>query len=113
MRKAHIEARSGARVVLHRSGLARCTALDGKEHLALIRDISSKGIFFYSDLRPRVDSPVQIAFVAPVSGKETKFVLKARTIRIEDAASGTIGVAARLEPGNFLPTQQVQELRRN
>ena len=75
-------------------------------------DISTSGIFFYSDFKPTVDAAMQVAFSAPVGGRNASFVLDARAVRVEEAASGTVGVAARLEPGNFLPDQQLQALRK-
>ena len=64
------------------------------EHVALVKDISEKGVFFYSDFQPDVGD--QLEFVVEfLSGSDrVRLHLKGNVVRVEQAALGSArGVA--------------------
>lgn len=103
MRHTHAEERSGVRVALHLHGAVRLPESQLPEHLALIRDISFHGAFFYSNFKPAIDCPVELALAFPIAGKEIKVVCEGKVVRVEESASNAYGIAVRLHRCDFSP----------
>lgn len=101
MRRALPEQRSKVRVPLHLSAGVRYGG--GAEHLALVRDISASGVFFYSDFEPHLETHVQIVLTVPVAGRNVQVICRGTVVRIEPSASKAVGVAALLQWFDFSP----------
>ena len=98
----HSDTRCAPRVGLHLSASARVTQDGDSEHVALIRDISTGGIFFYSDFAPKLGADIRVEFSVNIAGKRLQFELTCKAIRIVDVETGAIGVAARLQGCSFM-----------
>jgi hypothetical protein len=86
--------RSTPRIPTRRTAWMTFESLLENEHLALVKDISAKGVFFYSDVHPNVGD--QLEFVVEfLSGSDrVRLHLRGKVVRIEQAASGSArGVA--------------------
>jgi len=86
--------RSTPRVPTRRTAWMTFKSLLEHEHLALVKDISAKGVFFYSDFHPDVGD--QLEFVVEfLSGSDrVRLHLKGKVVRVEQAAPGSArGVA--------------------
>ena len=67
---------------------------DGSEHVAFVRDISARGIFFYSDVE--VAEGNQLTFVLEYlhSNNRIRLHLKGRVVRVEQPTpTSAIGIA--------------------
>ena len=68
-----------------------------QKHVAMVRDISRQGIFFYSDLRPAPGDEIEFVIKFPKWTKTAPVACKGTVVRVEHAAPGAaIGVAASL-----------------
>ena len=103
MRHTHAEERAGVRVSLHLHGAVRPGAPDVPEQLALVRDISFHGAFFYSNFKPAIDCPVELSLSFPIAGKEVKVLCEGKVVRVEESASNAYGIAVRLHRCDFAP----------
>jgi PilZ domain len=103
MRQAHSEERAGTRVSLHLHGAVRPGAADEPEQLALVRDISFHGAFFYSNFKPAIDCPVELSLSFPIGGKEVKVLCEGKVVRVEESASNAYGIAVKLHRCDFVP----------
>lgn len=67
------------------------------EHVAFVRDISPRGIFFYSDFVPKEGD--EIKFVLEyLSGKnKTRLHLHGKVVRLEKQAEKTMGIAVEFD----------------
>lgn len=67
------------------------------EHVAFVRDISPRGIFFYSDFLPKKGD--EIKFVLEyLSGKnKTRLHLHGQVVRLEQQAEKTVGIAVEFD----------------
>ena len=71
------------------------------------RDLSSNGIFFYTEFPIRQGNNVEMVLILPpelTSGEERWVCCQATVVRVEDNAEGNIhGVAAEIRDMQFLP----------
>ena len=67
------------------------------EHIAFVRDISPRGVFFYSDFMPKQGD--QITFVLEyLSGKNrTRLHLQGKVVRLERQTEKTVGIAVAFD----------------
>jgi hypothetical protein len=82
------------RLPIRRTAWLTFQTLPEHEHVALVKDISERGIYFYSDFEPGVGD--QLEFVVEyLSGSEkVRLHLKGQVVRVENAAPGSAcGVA--------------------
>src|SRR6266404_6349206 len=64
------------------------------EHLALVKDISERGVFFYSDFRPGVGDRLDFVVEFLTGSDKVRLHLKGKVLRVEQAAPGSApGVA--------------------
>ena len=104
MRQTHREERSGTRVSLHLPGAVKLTTPEEvAEQLALVRDISFHGAFFYSNFKPAIDCPVELSLSFPIAGKEVKVLCEGKVVRVEESASNAYGIAVKLHRCDFVP----------
>lgn len=104
MRQTHPEERAGVRVALHLSGGVRPAPPDLAEHIALVRDISFHGVFFYSNFKPGVDSDLQLALSIPMAGKTVNILCHGKVVRVEESGPSAYGVAVKLHRCDFVPS---------
>jgi hypothetical protein len=70
-----------------------------QKHVALVRDASRQGIFFYSDIQPSEGDRIDFVLRFPKWTNSGVIVCKGTVVRVEQAAtpSAHIGVAVRLD----------------
>lgn len=70
---------------------------DHKKHVAMVRDISRLGIFFYSDFQPASGDEIEFVIKFPKWTKTPPIACKGTVVRVEQATPGAaVGVAASL-----------------
>ena len=97
MTKTQIEQRSSARKSLHRSAKVTCESVGCADQIALIRDVSGDGIFFYCKIKPTVGAPLTVVFNMPVENKNFRVTFTGRVVRVEKCEGTLFGMAARLD----------------
>ncbi len=91
MRGARIEERGSPRSTLLLSGAVRCTNGSSEEHIAFTRDLSSSGLFFYSDFPPRLSDDLTLTLV---TADGACLLLQGRVVRVEQhVPSSAVGIA--------------------
>jgi hypothetical protein len=69
-----------------------------QEHVAFVRDISPRGIFFYSDLRLLNGEPVEFVLQYLSGNSRVRIHLKGTVVRVEQAGpSSAIGIAVAFD----------------
>jgi hypothetical protein len=79
----------------------------GREEIASTRDISSRGICFYTDRRLETGSEVEFTLTLPPEITMTEAIqvhCKGRVVRVEELPTGKIAVAAQINQYQFMPT---------
>jgi hypothetical protein len=80
--------RSTPRVLVRRTAWLTFKSFGEHEHVALVKDISAKGVFFYSDFLPAVGDQVDF-IVEYLSGLDrVRLHLKGAVVRVDLAAAG-------------------------
>ncbi|HET7441147.1 MAG TPA: PilZ domain-containing protein [Terriglobales bacterium] len=68
-----------------------------QKHVAMVRDISRRGIFFYSDVHLNTGEEIEFVVQFPKWTNSAPISCKGKVVRVEQAAPGAaIGVAASL-----------------
>jgi len=68
-----------------------------KKHVAMVRDMSRQGIFFYSDYRPSEGEEIEFVMKFPKWTNTAPIACKGIVVRVESPAPGAaIGIAASL-----------------
>jgi hypothetical protein len=78
----------------------------GTEHEGLTRDLSSSGIFLYSDSRMRAGSKLELVIMLPPGmgiGPGGWTLCEASVVRVEESAGKSMGIAATLDRIALLP----------
>jgi hypothetical protein len=71
--------------------------INQQKHVALVRDMSRKGIFFYSDFRPLLGEEIEFVMKFPKWTNTAPIACKGTVVRVECATPGAaIGIAASL-----------------
>lgn len=83
------------------------------EHVAFVRDISPRGIFFYSDFVPRQGDEIQFV-LEYLSGKnKTRLHLHGKIVRLEQQAEKKVGIAVEFDtPHDEVPRSPIHSNRR-
>lgn len=98
------EQRAGMRRKVNVCGEIVCPGAAGTRHLALVRDVSATGIFFYSNFDPPLGADVTVAFTMPGAEGYVEVLCQGRVIRREEYPAGAAtGIAARLYKQEILP----------
>jgi len=101
--KASGERRSGRRIATRVPTRMR-TAL-GAEHSAQTRDVSSNGIFLYTESRIEAGTDVELVLILPpelTSGQKCWVCCQATVVRVEESGQ-EFGVAAQIRRMDLLP----------
>jgi hypothetical protein len=98
-----IDRRSGQRVPVRVPVKVRH---QGSEHEAITRDLSTSGIFLYSDSGIKPGSKLELVVMLPPGlgiGPGGWTLCQAKVVRVEESQGKTIGVAATLDRIEFVP----------
>jgi hypothetical protein len=79
---------------------------DGGEHPGLTRDLSSSGIFLYSESGMKAGSKLELVVMLPPGlgfGSGGWTLCQASVVRVEQSEGKGIGIAATLDRIEFLP----------
>jgi c-di-GMP-binding flagellar brake protein YcgR len=103
--KPKIDRRSRRRVVTTLPVRVRGTAANA-ELSAQTRDVSSNGVFLYSESRLAEGSDVELVLILPpelTSGEKCWVCCHARVVRVEQGPGKNFGVAAEIQRMDILP----------
>ena len=90
--------RSAPRIPTRRSAWITLNSPLTREHVALVRDISRKGVFFYSDFHPSVGDQLDFVVEFLNSYEGIRLHLKGAVVRVEQAVPGSApGVAVSFD----------------
>jgi len=106
--------RKTKRELVHLSAGIQVESEGSRWHAAFVKDVSSEGMFFYSDFRPSSGDPIKfkLKFTDGMSGMPIWY--KGTVVRVEEAQAGAaIGVAVKLEGYDFIsqPGQNALQVR--
>ena len=88
--------RSCMRIRLAVPAEVTCPDSDPQHHSALVRDISTSGAFFYSNLTPPSNSEATIDFLFPIVEKRMKVTCSGTIVRVEKSMNGgATGIAIK------------------
>jgi hypothetical protein len=70
------------------------------------RDVSYRGLYFFSEKPFRAGSPIEFVITLPedVTGGDVKIRCQGEIVRIDPGANGRVGVAAKIAHYEFIPT---------
>ena len=100
-----IDRRSRRRVVAKLPVRVRCTAAN-PELSAQTRDVSTNGVFLYTNSRMMEGSDVELVLILPpelTSGEKCWVCCHARVLRVEQGDGNDFGVAAEIRRMDILP----------
>ena len=95
---------------MHAPAEVRCSAAAGI-HVAMIRDVSATGIFFYSDFKPPVGARVSLTLEIRTSTGNTRIRCDGKVVRVEQIRAGAApGIALVLDSQQlaFMPLRPAQ-----
>ncbi len=77
--------------------------LEGERHIGLVRDLSSTGLFVYSDFAPALDAELKLTIQLSRDDKKTSlFICKGNVVRVENSGIGAaIGIAVRFSEASI------------
>lgn len=105
--KANGERRSGRRISTRVP--TRVRTPEGAEHTAQTRDVSSNGVFLYTQSRLEAGSEVELVLILPpelTSGEKCWVCCQATVVRVEESGA-EFGVAAQIRRMDLLPEMSV------
>ena len=90
--------RSTSRISIGRSAWITLNAPLTREDVALVKDISQKGVFFYSDLHPSVGDQLDFVVEFLNNSEGMRLHLRGAVVRVEQVAPGSApGVAVSFD----------------
>lgn len=90
--------RTAARVFVRLPASIAIDSSPHHEHVAFVRDISPRGIFFYSDFSAIAGEPITFLLRYSQAGKRVKLHLSGTVLRVEQATpSSAIGIAVAFD----------------
>jgi hypothetical protein len=102
MRSALPEERQVSRVHVTLPATINCPSLECHNRLAIVRDLSTCGVFFYSELDARVGAKISVQFVLSAFGKNIRMVCEGSIVRVEHFPQGAAtGVAVSFQRCNM------------
>jgi hypothetical protein len=100
MARQQEEQRNSGRKVINQPGVV--AQQEGSEHVAHVRDVSSQGIFFFSDFTPDCGTRLVLRFNVPLGDRKMRIECQAEVLRVESNAQGAaVGIAARMRAKQF------------
>ena len=106
MRSIREEERKVSRVHLTVPASVSCPTLNCQDRLAIMRDLSTAGAFFYAELNAEEGSPVTLQFVLSAFGKNIRMVCAGSIVRVERFPRGAAtGIAVEFSHCNMYPAE--------
>jgi len=91
---SHRKNRSSRRQMMHSA--AQISIAGNGEHNGIVRDLSSDGIFLYSNFKPAVGTDIAVTFTTRVGKEMVKIFTHATVVRVQQVVSGAApGIAAQ------------------
>lgn len=81
--------RSTPRLPIRRAAWLTFQTLPEHEHVALVKDISERGIYFYSYFEPGIGDQLEFVVEYLSVSEKVRLHLKGQVVRVEKAASGS------------------------
>jgi pyridoxine/pyridoxamine 5'-phosphate oxidase len=109
MRNSLGEQRGSSRTPVCLSGVINCARPGYSEILALVRDVSESGVFFYANFNPErgapeIGSEVELSFSLPVEDKRSEVFCRGNVVRLVTYPAGAAtGVALQLTQQQIQP----------
>jgi hypothetical protein len=104
MRSALEEERKVSRVHVTVPASVSCPSLDCRNRLAIMRDLSTSGAFFYAELDALEGSAISLQFVLAAFGKNIRMVCEGIVVRVERFPRGAAtGIAVEFDRCNMSP----------
>src|SRR5256885_5347959 len=86
--------RSSRRQMIHSA--AQISVAGHGEHNGIVRDLSSDGIFLYSNFKPAVGADIAVTFTTRMGKEMVKIFTHAKVVRVQHVVSGAApGIAAQ------------------
>ena len=105
MRSVLPEARKVSRVHLTVPASVTCPSLNCLNRLAILRDLSTTGAFFYAELDAKEGAAITLQFVLSAFGKDIRLVCEATVVRVDRFPRGAAtGIAIRFDRCNMQPS---------
>ena len=104
--KSELDRRSHQRVVATLPVRVKSPAAGDVELTAQTRDVSTNGVFLYTNSRMVEGSDVELVLILPpelTSGEKCWVCCHARILRVEQGSGTRFGVAAEIQRMNILP----------
>lgn len=106
MRSALAEERKLSRVHLTVPASVTCPTLNCQNRLAILRDLSTGGAFFYAELDATEGAFVTLQFVLSAFGKNIRMVCDGTIVRVDRFPRGAAtGIAVEFTGCNMLPAE--------
>ena len=106
MRSALEEERRVSRVHLTVPASVSCPSLNCQNRLAIMRDLSTSGAFFYAELEAKEGARITLQFVLAAFGKNIRMVCDGNIVRVERFPRGAAtGIAVEFSQCNMLPAE--------
>jgi len=106
MRSTLQEERKVSRVHVTVPASVSCPTLRCENRLAIMRDLSTSGAFFYAELDAAEGSPVTLQFVLTAFGKNIRMVCDGTIVRVERFPRGAAtGIAVAFLACNMFPAE--------
>ena len=88
--------RRAVRVPLHVAALAQCPQLGHHDVSALIRDVTTEGVFFFAQFVPTLGAEISLSFHSSPGASSPLVYCTGEVVRIEQFSSGAAGIALKL-----------------
>jgi PilZ domain len=104
MRSVLEEERGVSRVHVTVPASVTCPSLNCEDRLAIMRDLSTSGAFFYAELDALEGLAVTLQFVLAAFGKNIRMVCQGSIVRVERFPRGAAtGIAVEFDHCNMFP----------
>lgn len=104
MRSVLEEERGVSRVHVTVPASVSCPTLNCQNRLAIMRDVSTSGAFFYAELDAFEGEPISLQFVLSAFGKNIRMVCDGEIVRVERFPRGAAtGIAVQFSRCNMFP----------
>ena len=106
MRSALAEERKVSRVHLTVPASVSCPTMNCQNRLAIMRDLSTAGAFFYAELDASEGASITLQFVLSAFGKNIKMVCDGMVVRVDRFPRGAAtGIAVEFTRCNMFPAE--------
>jgi hypothetical protein len=106
MRSALEEERKVSRVHVTVPASVSCPSLNCRNRLAIMRDLSTSGAFFYAELDVLEGSAISLQFVLAAFGKNIRMICEGIVVRVERFPRGAAtGIAVEFDHCNMSPAE--------